>query len=632
MADTVEVIGLQAFRSNGKLTQVKLSAGLKHIAKEAFMYCDGLASLILPNGLHRIDRGAFRNTSLQMLSIPASVTNISEAFISGAKYLQKISVSSQNPVYYTDSYGVLFNNKSGSSHTLIAYPAGSPSSTYMVPEGTKRIGSHAFSVAGRLQEVVLPKGLAAIGNDAFDKNENLQVVTIPQGTVLNNNAFVDCPHLQEVWFFGAKAGHGNTVFKTSDSVIYNTVNIYYPAAETAYAENTETWIHPKADRYILNPFSGEEIRKDHPKFHYVFINGGSAIEVVKYIHHSGEAAVPPSIRGIPVVSVRNGTFDGCSHVSTVHLPKTVISVGETAFDGCINLENFQVHPLNPAFAADKEGVLYSLQNGKKHTLLHCPPMSGITEFSVPSGVVAIGDNAFRGCTLSRVVFSETVTTIGKGAFAGVPLNGLSLDSTITSIGEGAFHGCGTMSVFCGFDYFDCASAFDADAKLCYRDTAKGWETVTGASSFNELYNRLYLQDGIKPDHKHDTGEPILRISPDDAAKGNLQKYLYKNDGSSNRMAVLDLGGKELAVNAPIGTGTRVRLLSKDGEVLDEFHIVVIGDVTGDGIFTEADVEEILSARNYGKKTFAAANPYADVNNDGVVDVADIETLCGIGVN
>ncbi|MCD7803956.1 MAG: leucine-rich repeat domain-containing protein [Oscillospiraceae bacterium] len=75
-----------------------------------------------------------------------------------------------------------------------------------------------------------------------------------------------------------------------------------------------------------------------------------------------------------------------------------------------------------------------------------------TEITIPSSlggytVVKIGDNAFKGTSVTKVTIPDTVTSIGKSAFNScTSLTSISIPDSVTSIGEGAFKLSGLTSV------------------------------------------------------------------------------------------------------------------------------------------------------------------------------------------
>ncbi len=72
---------------------------------------------------------------------------------------------------------------------------------------------------------------------------------------------------------------------------------------------------------------------------------------------------------------------------------------------------------------------------------------GLSEITIPNGVVSIGNYCFDNCTgLKKVTIPEGVTTIGTGAFRGCTgLTSIKIPNTVTSLGESAFDGCLSLS-------------------------------------------------------------------------------------------------------------------------------------------------------------------------------------------
>jgi hypothetical protein len=58
--------------------------------------------------------------------------------------------------------------------------------------------------------------------------------------------------------------------------------------------------------------------------------------------------------------------------------------------------------------------------------------------TIPEGVTAIGDGAFRNSSVSNVVLPDSLTTIGSRAFSGAFLSSISIPANVMSIGERAF--------------------------------------------------------------------------------------------------------------------------------------------------------------------------------------------------
>jgi len=71
----------------------------------------------------------------------------------------------------------------------------------------------------------------------------------------------------------------------------------------------------------------------------------------------------------------------------------------------------------------------------------------ITEYTIPNGVIEIGDMAFSGCeSLTSVTIPDSVTSIGSKAFYGCDaLTNITIPDSVTSIGEYAFSGCSSLT-------------------------------------------------------------------------------------------------------------------------------------------------------------------------------------------
>ena len=78
-------------------------------------------------------------------------------------------------------------------------------------------------------------------------------------------------------------------------------------------------------------------------------------------------------------------------------------------------------------------------------------------------VTTIGNYAFQNCVnLSKVEFSEGLTTIGQNAFYNAPISAINLENT-TSIGKSAFSGCKMDKVVAPLVKTIEASTFDIDS-------------------------------------------------------------------------------------------------------------------------------------------------------------------------
>lgn len=94
IADTVIVIGEQAFKGCTKLTALNIPKSVLSIEDEAFSDCSELSSFSLPEKLRSIGKNAFKGSGCKgALTIPASVKSIGEGAFANCSGLKSITIS-----------------------------------------------------------------------------------------------------------------------------------------------------------------------------------------------------------------------------------------------------------------------------------------------------------------------------------------------------------------------------------------------------------------------------------------------------------------------------------------------------------------------------------------------------------
>ncbi len=172
MPDTVVTINEGAFESNTSLEKITLSANLEKIGIDAFLGCEKLKSITIPEKVSVIRPYAFD-------------------WCAG---LEEIKVDKKNQTYSAVN-GVLFNKD---RTTLIKYPEGKTTKFYAIPVSVVDISYGAFYDAD-FEKVIIDKNVETIGEDAFSSCDNLRSIAIPANVKeIGDGAFIDCSNLKTV--------------------------------------------------------------------------------------------------------------------------------------------------------------------------------------------------------------------------------------------------------------------------------------------------------------------------------------------------------------------------------------------------------------------------------------------------
>ena len=108
--------------------------------------------------------------------------------------------------------------------------------------------------------------------------------------------------------------------------------------------------------------------------------------------------------GINLTHINESTFEKCSLLSSVTIPRHVEVIAERAFYGCQNLTNVNFESYSR--------IAYIMERAFS--------MSGITNISIPEGCIAILDGAFSWCgDLAGINLPSTLVSIGEESAVSV---------------------------------------------------------------------------------------------------------------------------------------------------------------------------------------------------------------------
>ena len=247
---------------------------------------------------------------------------------------------------------------------------------------------------------------------------------------------------------------------------------------------------------------GATSKKYSGSFAYLITEEGNAV-IEEYSGTEQRVSIPASIDGYTVTAINSQAFKS-STITQIALPDTIHSINDNPFSNCESLALVSVSPDHPTLATI-DGVLFHKED---KTLVCYPCKNQSRYFSIPEGILSIGDGAFRnanvitidipssvvkignyafyGCSyVDYIVIPDQVGYIGKYAFAEMDdLEWASLPYGLDTLQEGLFSGCGSLNsvnipstVTSIGDY-----AFETCIKLSRVDLPSGLKTI-GSDAF-----------------------------------------------------------------------------------------------------------------------------------------------------
>ncbi|XMB65926.1 DUF5011 domain-containing protein [Mycoplasmatota bacterium zrk1] len=131
-----------------------------------------------------------------------------------------------------------------------------------------------------------------------------------------------------------------------------------------------------------------------------------------------------------------------TQLTSLYIPEHFHDFGSIPYDWIHSLEEFVVHPDNPYYTVDENGVLFDKD---KTELIKFPVSNVLQAYEIPASVIEVGNHAFEYNNLTEITFAEEsqITTIGYAAFSySEYITSIEIQATVSSIADAAFHSSG----------------------------------------------------------------------------------------------------------------------------------------------------------------------------------------------
>lgn len=385
----------------------------------------GLSVIQIPDGITNLDGFAFAKClSLTELYISKTVNSIGEYLVSENPTLKHIVVDNRNP-YYCSVDDVLFN---ADMTLLVIYPSKKTDVTYRIPDTVTTIDGGAFSRRTYLQFLTIPKTVTTFEAYSFD---------IPLGDSLDQGDFIYEGTLNE-WKAISKGE------KWDDKC-----NRYKIHCLDACVDSTLTVI--ECPYHIRgNIFNNDAAQS----YSWENLQAKSIGDIYGY-----------NSSAITNDSIGDNAFNGCTQITQLNIPVSVITIGSSAIANCTNLTNINYNGTKDEWRAISKAADWydETDNYIIHCSDGCVDKEDTEGFECPlhGQVVATfknSDGTFTSLNLKELQNPENGEKYGYDAavittvsfdyhtfYNCTTLVEIRIPDNIKSLSEGVFDGCSNLT-------------------------------------------------------------------------------------------------------------------------------------------------------------------------------------------
>ncbi len=592
------------------------------LSSNSFYKQTGLTSVYIPNSVKYIHRTAFYGcTSLTNVTIPNNLEFLGDKVFDNTPWFNAMP---DGPVYFGNTFYVYKNPST--------MPAGT---NFVIKDGTTHIAANAFQGCANLSNIHIPNSVTSIGENAFSRCTGLTIVTLPNSAKnLGFNLFYACTGLTSVtlpntitsipaqFFYGCQALSSITIPNTVETIFTNAfhnckslTSVNIPAKVKAIGYNAFSGCTDLTD--ITVPASVRYIDQD------AFANTAWLNNQPDGIVYASNVAY--TYKGTPtgVLTIKEGTtaiannaFYGCSGITVLRLPSSLLYIGDRAFYNCTSLTHLtlpgnvktlgtnafsgctnltEISFPNSLLMVGRGGYGSSVFSGSQwytdqpDGVVYAGPVAIGYKGSLPAGktvTVKDGTKAIAGHGVGtgadKVILPNSVTTLGEEAFEDSYIKEINIPQSVTSIGNRAFVGMRSLERI---------DAYVDPANVALGDDA----IIIGMPYLDDYYDRIGT--GVCfffSNTNHEMDDCVLHVLP-----GKEESFANAWSWARFKNIVGDLTGGGSSIP---------------------------GDVNGDGEVTGSDVTALYNHILFGQDTEIFNG---DQNGDGEVTGSDVTAVYNI---
>ncbi|MBQ0028203.1 MAG: leucine-rich repeat protein, partial [Lachnospiraceae bacterium] len=542
-------VSAEAFLECENISSVKLPNSLKSIDNQAFSVAKSLGEIKLPDGLQSIGWAAFEYCDFKGtdLVLPGSLTSIANGAFQYTEGIKNITFADGSATTLTMGDGAFKQSKI--------------TGKVILPARLKVVPDEAFSDS-TLSDLQLSEGIEVVNRNAFDSCSKLKALVCPSTlTTIKSSGFYGCDELASITL--------NEGLTTIEDSAFWSIGVLCP-------DNSKfDLIIPSTVKNIGTSAFARDVHIGNLEFR----NGTNSEltlgeNVFEKTAISGRVTLPTRLKTIPYK-----TFFGCQ-MNELIMPVGIETIGQTAF-ALATVKNRFTFPTSLR-TIEEEGFLESY----------------IGPIELNDGLENIGGAAFSAAKIgesiekpSKLIIPATVKYVGQEAFANIfeinEVEFLNGSNTELTLGIGVFEATRFVNkIILPSRLKEIPAALASGAILLQdvyipagvtkieSDAFANIEGVnihgTNPSAAYEFYKYMHTEGGWKDNYKWFDWEPKKPVS----ITVNPGKTSYDYDGSPidiTETFIYDsnCGDKEFSLLA--GSGT----LTKDGKLT----ITKAGDFT-----------------------------------------------------
>ncbi|MBR0414077.1 MAG: leucine-rich repeat protein [Clostridia bacterium] len=609
----ITYIGIDAFSCLKTVQSVSIADSVTEIGYSSFYDCPALATLTIGSGVSVIQNCAFQDcTALEEVKYTGSddawddieigtynecLTNLKPQSESGA--------CGENAVYrYNPRTGVLTIYGSGNmddftSTNMPWYNDKADIKAVVVENGITGIGENAFWQFKNIESVTLGDTLESIGKYAFSGCEKIESIDLPNSlTSIGGQAFGNCVILESIVIPSGVTSLATSTFASCTALTTVTLpttltKIGAAAFFRCYNLQTVNYAGTQDDWNAVEILdSNDPLLAVKPQTIDI-IRTGMCGENVSYILNETTGLLTISGTGAMYdydMMENPSPFNNNPKIKEIVVESGVSTIGNDAFTQLRNLKTVSLPGTVTSLGDDAFSFCFAL-----------------SDINILESVQSIGSSAFSACyALTSFTVPKGVKTLGKSTFWYCDhLQSVALPKSLERVSDNAFVYCTALTDV----YYEGSEIEWSDVTL----STTGNDPLLAAtmhydvSNFAAVRYRVPILSGVNTLLTLKSDRQTLEIPAENGrfSKDNVESGVYRVYAKQKNCLSVCLGEYDTASGAVINTNVIA---------------LPLGDVNEDDVIDFADISSLLSSANYGKD-----NREIDLTGDGMITVEDIST-------